>query len=262
MMRTEHTATPRALNDQQLRCFRTNGFVVVRQQVPTAFLVGVQVLLERLVDERIAWWQSESCFSRHHAAGFADLGFTTRYFHAWVAAGRPTRTPPDYEGLFSSEAFTPHAEQRWLTRLAADALGVEHAVPLQNLIARAKFPADEHSSLPWHQDAPCVDPVAGADFVTAWIPLVDIPARNPSLEVSPMNRRTIFEPEWSERHRYLFMQPSDVDRLEVRRPISMRRGDLLLFGPHVPHRSMPNQGLTTRWSVDFRFTPAVGTPWS
>jgi hypothetical protein len=33
----------------------------------------------------------------------------------------------------------------------------------------------------------------------------------------------------------------------------MRRGDLLLMNPYLPHRSVDNVGTDVRWSVDLRF---------
>jgi ectoine hydroxylase-related dioxygenase (phytanoyl-CoA dioxygenase family) len=185
----------------------------------------------------------------------AGLGFETRLLRAWIAAGRPTRSAPDYEGLFSPDSLAAYGRRSWLTSLAADALGVARAITMSSSFARAKFPGDDASSMPWHQDAQCVERVTTVDFVTAWIPLVDVPARNPCLELAPTSGTTIFEPTWSDRYRYFFMHPSDVDRLSDRRPVSLRRGDLLLMGKHVPHRSLPNLGTTIRWSADFRLMP-------
>lgn len=42
-------------------------------------------------------------------------------------------------------------------------------------------------------------------------------------------------------------------RVEV---IALRRGDLLLMSPYLPHRSVDNVGDDVRWSVDLRFGPA------
>jgi hypothetical protein len=260
-MLAQRGANLRALSEQELRCFRTNGFVVVRQQVPETFLAGVQRHLEERVDERIARWAAASRLGGHDAASFAHLDFTSRYLEAWIAAGRPTRTPPAYEGLFGIDDLAGLSGRRGLARLArlaADALDADDAVALASSFARARFPEDDASTLPWHQDAPCIDHLTTADFVTAWIPLVDVPVHNPCLELAPMREPAPLEPRWSDRHRYFFMGEPDVDRLTDRRAVSLRRGDLLLFGRYLPHRSLPNLDTTIRWSVDLRFSGGRG----
>lgn len=246
-------APVRTLTAEQRASYGDNGFLVVPQRVPGAFLAGVQSFLEALVDLRISVWRRDELLTDDHD----DLGFGSRYHQAWVSAGRPEgfAAEPDQRSL--AHALADLARERWLTDLAAELLDAPQVRPIDSCFCRARFPGEDSTSLPWHQDAPCVGPIAGLDFLTLWIPLVDVTPTTSCLEVAPVGRdHLIHEPEWSDQLGYLFMRDTDVARLTDVRPVAMRRGDALVLSPRLPHRSLPNAGPLIRWSVDFRYAPA------
>jgi hypothetical protein len=51
------------------------------------------------------------------------------------------------------------------------------------------------------------------------------------------------------------MRDAEVTVLTDTRPATMRRGDVLLLSPFVPHRSLANTGTRIRWSVELRYAP-------
>ncbi len=241
------------LSEEQRASYRATGYLLVQQVAPEPFLADVQQFLERLVDETIAAWRGlgrldESC---------SDEGFASRFFHAWLAAGSPGDVATTFDERFSTRALAGTITEDWILGLTADVLGAERVAPLDASFYRAKFPHDERTNIPWHQDAQCLEPLSGVDFITAWIPLVDVAENNSCLEVSPLEGEPrMLERAWSAQSSYVCMREADAAGLLDVRPIRMRRGDVLLLSPYVPHRSIDNRGTQIRWSVDLRYRPA------
>ena len=237
-----------------LESFRANGFAVAPRRAPERFLSAVQALAEELVEERITEWRRDGLLTDDHA----DLGFGSRYLAAWRSAGRPPCRHTVYEGLFFPPALLDLGRQPWLIELVTELLGASDVAPLDNFFCRAKFPGDQRTTLPWHQDAQCLQPVAGVDFVTAWIPLDDVTEESSCLEVAPLADEVLFEPAYCDRSTYTKMRDVDADALTDVQAVRMRRGDVLLLSPFVPHRSRDNTSERIRWSVDFRYARRAG----
>ena len=238
------------LTPDQHASYRSNGYLLLPRRVPGSFLSAVQSVLEELVDDDIARWfeagpTGEPC---------VDEPFGHRYHAAWRAAGRPAAPAPTPDERFFVRAQNHLLHEDWLLALAAEVLGVDRVTPLPSSFFRAKFPDDPSTSLPWHQDAPCVAPLTGLRFVTAWIPLVDVSEASSCLEISPIGpEAATFATAWSERTGYVCMRDEDSERLPNVQPMRMHRGDVLLMSPYLPHRTLENTGDQIRWSVDLRF---------
>lgn len=229
--------------------FRAQGYLLVEQVVPDAYLDEAQRRLAGLVDERIAGWCRDGLLDRSHD----DLPFSTRFHRAWLDAGRPPGGPLDPDGILT-RGTAPQPSPDWLVALVADVLDTDHVEPEGNSFYRAKFPDDDTTTLPWHQDGQCLESMARQDAVTAWIPMVDVSATTSCLEIAPVGpEQVLYAPTWSTPAGYLCMGDDDVGRLTSTRSMAMRRGDVLLLGPHTPHRSLPNTGTEIRWSLDLRF---------
>jgi phytanoyl-CoA hydroxylase len=245
-------STPRLMTDEQRERFEANGFVVAEQVVPEPFLDGVQQVLERLVDAVIAEWRDAALIDER----YDDLAFGSRFHTAWLAAGRPRCATSLDDGARAS-LFAGHGLGDPIEALAADALDADRVALIDSCHYRAKFPDDESSTIPWHQDGPCLQPIWGVDFVATWIPLVDVSEQTSCLEVSPVRAdQELFAPQWSQQAGYVLMGEPDVARLRTTQPVRMRRGDLLLMSPRLPHRTLDNTGSRTRWSVDLRWSAA------
>lgn len=242
------------LSAEQRRSYREHGYLHVRGAAPEPFLLEVQVDLERVVDEHIAGWRDAGLIDDD----FAHLGFTTRLHAAWRAGGRPPDVAVRPIGPALGGGFGGKVPGRWLASLTADVAGRVDPTPLEHSYVRAKFPDDASTTTPWHQDSQCLGEVLGSGFVTAWLPLVDVDRRNACLEVAAVPRgRETLAPVQSQRTAYVCMAPADVSRLTDVRTIEMRRGDVLLLGPHTPHRTIEPASGETRWSVDVRYATAV-----
>jgi len=239
------------LSRAQRNSYRANGHLVVGGIVPETFLDDVQGLLEELVEQRISHWRRAGQLD----ASFPSSGFGTRYHRAWLAAGRPRDDGTLGERFFMA-ARDAYLGQHWLLALAAECLEAERASALRSCFFRAKFPHDATTKLPWHQDAQCLQHISGTDFVTVWIPLwIGGDARS-CIEISPVGPgQGLYEAAWSTVNNYTCMTEADSGRLTRVEVIAMRRGDLLLMSPYLPHRSVDNVGADVRWSVDLRFGP-------
>ena len=68
----------RVLDDVQHAFYRSNGYLVVADVVPSEFLLAAQRLLERVVDETIAAWQRDELIDDT----FETLDFGCRFHRA------------------------------------------------------------------------------------------------------------------------------------------------------------------------------------
>jgi hypothetical protein len=239
------------LTDDQRAFYWENGYVVLPRLAPEAFLLDVQTILEALVEEKITEWRSAGVIGEDYAG--AD--FVSRFYLAWLSAGRPPHVTTRTDAARFRQALADLRFEPWLLDLATALLNADRVHPIDHSFARAKFPGDTSTTVPWHQDAQCLDPVSGVDFVTAWIPLVDVSEHTSCLEVAPAPRpATVFTPTWSSQSNYVCMRPADGEALTGVRSIRMRRGDVLALNPFAPHRSLDNVSARIRWSIDLRYT--------
>ncbi len=241
------------LSDAQLRQYRDDGFVIVRdffardELQPTIEWINQQV--ERLAE-------------RLYAAGkikdkHAGQGFYTRL----------TKLEEEFSGaavlIHIGGILGPGLADLWASQKLLDVveqiLGPEIAGhPVWNL--RSKTPLNPLTTVPWHQDTAYLAP--GAEHTlqpTAWIPLIDADAVNGTLQVLRGGHRSgqVFRhrPESTRGHErswYLFIADEDLPEGEVVR-CEMPMGSLLLINQLIPHRSTENFSDRIRWSVDLRW---------
>jgi phytanoyl-CoA hydroxylase len=238
------------LGGDELAHYEANGYLLVSELATASFLDGVEQLLEAIVEESIAAWRREGRISN----SYRDLAFSKRYHHAWRAAGRP-QLRTTFDQRFSLAVIGEFLSHGWLVESAAALLGCDAVRALDTCFYRAKFPDDETTNHPWHQDAQCMQPISGVDFVTVWIPLGDVSLESSCLWVSPTAERTTLPPAYAPSIEYVCMRESDAASLRRAQPLPMLRGDVLFMSPFLPHRSLGNTSSHTRWSVDFRYAP-------
>lgn len=113
---------------------------------------------------------------------------------------------------------------------------------------RAAISAFAERISPWHQDV--VRPNAGTSCarvrVACWIPLGDVDADTGALEVIPGRWRGPLSHRVTPHGHFEIDAPLPVDDARV---IPMRRGDVLLLDPFLPHRARPLLAAEGRWSV-------------
>lgn len=243
------------LTDDQRALYLTQGYLVVDRCVPEAFLAGVQALAEERMEAQMDDWRGEGVGVDDLVDGRTDTDLRRRFRRAWVAAGRPCMVSSVDDDL--RRRLMAAAEETWLAGLAASVLECDDVDALATCFLRTKVAGDAGTTLSWHQDVQCLAPISGVDFVTAWIPLCDVTPTTSCLEVAPVGRdRSMFEPTWSAVTEYTCMRAEDAADLAPTRSVTMRRGDLLLMSPFLPHRTRESGGTHVRWSVDLRFAPA------
>lgn len=137
----------------------------------------------------------------------------------------------------------------------------------ERLFGEAVFwvPSVEYRITPPRQDRPA-DPVIGRhqdgfanygiDFLTCWIPLVDIDEAMGGLTVAEgLHRGSILhDPNDVPRHRI----PAGVIPDDVWHRSDYHPGDLVMFCPQIPHSGLANVSKMFRLSMDIRVMPVSG----
>lgn len=241
------------LSDDQLRQYREDGFLIVRDFFALEQLQPVIEWINGLVDDMAERLYSAGKIRDKHAGE----GFFTRLtrleeefpgasvlIHIYGLLGQPLAD------LWASQELLDVVEQ---------ILGPEIAGhPVWNL--RTKTPLNPLATVPWHQDTAYL--AAGAEHTlqpTAWIPFLDADTVNGTLQVLRGGHRSgkVFphRPERSRGHKkswYLYIADEDLPEGEVV-TCEMPVGSLLLINQLIPHRSTENFSNKIRWSVDLRW---------
>lgn len=235
------------LSTEQKDFFKVKGYLHLEQCLANTVLDRIQWLLEHWVDCTISDWEARGLLTEN----LSWLDFERRLYHAWLAS--------DKADLATQQCLTRVATvDDWpnetLLAISTQLLGSPEVAPLAGSFFRAKLPQQDFSSIPWHQDAQCIDPITDANFLTLWIPLVDIAETNSCLEIADMDlNRGMYEPCYPPGAPYVGMQAPDIDTLVNRRKVLMRRGDILCIHRYLPHRSLHNDSDKIRWSIDVRY---------
>jgi hypothetical protein len=241
------------LSDTQLRQFRDDGFLIVRDFFSQSQLQPVIEWINGLVDDLA---------ERLYAAGkihdkHAGEGFYTRLtrleeefpgaavlIHIHGVLGQPLAD------LWGSKELLDVVEQI----LGPEIVG--H--PVWNL--RSKTPLNPLATVPWHQDTAYMAPGAEQTLQpTAWIPFIDADSVNGTLQVLRGGHRSgqvvRHQPERTRGHEkswYLRIADEDLPAGEIV-TCEMPLGSLLLINQLIPHRSTENYSDKIRWSVDLRW---------
>lgn len=180
------------------------------------------------------------------------------------------RRPEAGKGLFELMTCGP------LLNLMEEVLGSSELISSGAYRIRPKLPNQESGIIPWHQDQcfwlPSSDPLPSAldwsvrpPVIAAWIPLMDVTPETGCMEfLTPapttlqkhyLANLTGGEPEWTIHPDHF---PDSTTTTWVQAP-AVGAGDVILFTPYAPHRSIPNTSRFTRWTVDLRYQlPSTG----
>ncbi len=134
--------------------------------------------------------------------------------------------------------------------LAQELLGPNVCFTHQQFVSKGPDAGDA-SDVPWHQDSG-YGQLEPASDLTVWIALSDADEQNGCLWVLPGSHR-----EGLKAHEPIgALKGAKVQ--ETGQPVPMRRGDALLFGGLLMHRSLPNQTDKARHAMYLRYcTPDV-----
>ena len=120
-----------------------------------------------------------------------------------------------------------------------------HSPPM----ARFVYPGNSNAGVPAHQDVAYNKHLS--NFVTCWIPLVDIDLECGGVTVYPGSDGLRRDPEllshgvWYEGIDLADLEPFDCEPMAL--------GDVLFFNRYLAHKSMANTSNKIRYSLDLRF---------
>ena len=130
-------------------------------------------------------------------------------------------------------------------------------------VLRVQNPSSTQATTAWHQDTSYTNDLLkkegvaaeNIEFVTCWVPLMDVDQRNGCMRVIPGSRNWGLVKSSRDEENHIRAQ---IDVEARGRPVSipMKRGDLLVFHNLCLHCGHVNESGRLRWSVDFRYFPA------
>ncbi|MFT3964254.1 MAG: phytanoyl-CoA dioxygenase family protein [Sphingobium sp.] len=101
----------------------------------------------------------------------------------------------------------------------------------------------------------------GIDFITCWVPLMDIDDDVGGLAVVPgSHKASLYPPDvFKDPSQRVGIPPDAIPDAAWRRP-DYKAGDLLMFHSMTAHAGLPNRSDRLRLSMDIRFLPASAAP--
>ncbi len=238
---------PRTLSADQLQRFHQDGFLVVPQLVEPRRIAAVRDAFGAYDLRLLAELAAEGLVPSDYASHPFERRFALAGAHA-ARFGRGWR-----KQVATAAVFELHHDPGVLD-VVEDLLGGDGVFGHRVYNARPKLPNQELTVVPWHQDSGYF----GAEsehqtIISAWIPLVDTDVDNGCMQVSRGSHGPLM-PHAMQKGEGQFLeivgkQPDPASMVEL----PMRRGDVLLFGNLLWHRSLPNRSDHVRWSIDLRF---------
>jgi hypothetical protein len=240
-----------ALEEDELRRYESDGYLVRRGVIPERTLAEVQSVFERLVDRLAHQWFDEGFVTSTHD----ELPFEKRF--AALREELPARFPTSWrKALVSREVY-----RLWQL---PEVLG-----PIRSLVGdevyahgvwngRPREPGVMLQKILWHQDAHYYKRWAPDDgpLVSVWMPLVPVNADNGCLQMLPGSQRR----GYIDRHNGfngLFTVADSVIAEHTPVTLEMEPGDALFFSDTTVHQALDNQSDGVRWSIDIRFGAAT-----
>jgi ectoine hydroxylase-related dioxygenase (phytanoyl-CoA dioxygenase family) len=231
-----------------VREYQERGFAVVRGALDPAELEPVRGVIARAIDDL-----ARGMVARGEAANtFAGEPIETRLVK--LLAGREFGRSWD-EPLYGPELHALLTHEAILSRLRP-LLG-EHILHDGHHRLRPKLPGSELTSFPYHQDSQYYGAeTAHAHIITVWVPFIDVDEDNGCLWFIPGSHR------WGllggERGADMNIRTyEDVEKRGKGIPLTMRRGDIVLFPNLTVHGSKVNRTPRVRWSIDLRYLSGV-----
>jgi Phytanoyl-CoA dioxygenase (PhyH) len=137
-----------------------------------------------------------------------------------------------------------------LQLILAAALGSDRLRMHMPPMARFILPNNSEAGVPPHQDASYNRHMN--DFVTVWIPLVEINERCGGVTIYEGRKDGVIQVTELVQNG-VWIEGVSVQGLTPVNCVPMAPGDVLIFNPYVVHGSMPNLSNTIRFSIDCRF---------
>ena len=259
------SSAEKGLTPEQIRQFKEEGLLIVRQMLPPE-------ALQPLIDELTQ--QVDQAIGEATRQGLLDTSRTLLMMRPSLAGWRwrpqPVRTGTGCgRTIFrGGSRFRPACLRLRTTPVLLDAtealIGPEILAHPQFAL-RPKMPDLDLMDIPWHQDLAYLIPDEAGEtlVVNFWIPLVKANEQNGCMQVIPGSHREglIAHDLWLETPGHkgargiadADLPASSIVTCEV------DAGDVLMTTERLVHRSIPNRSQTVRWSVDTRYN-RIGLP--
>lgn len=229
-----------------LAAFARDGYLVLRRCVDPQRIAAMR---QALADE------VGTVLHELHATGRLadtrpDLPFERRLAIAGVHAGAYGRGWA--QRMAVPATFALHHDPALLAALHQLLGPVVHGHKQFNV--RPKLPGQDLTNVPWHQDTGYYGAQTARDLiVTAWVPLVEVDARNGCMQVVPGSHRHGAIPHVEAQDAGGFLRLDHAVDESTAVTLAMSPGDVLLMHNLVWHRSTENRSDGIRWSIDLRF---------
>jgi len=231
-------ANATTLTQEQLRQFHEDGYVILREALPLAWVKSLQ----QAVDDEMTSYS----FSRL---------FTNQLFQL-ALYGSPSKGPYEYRGINrwkSNDAVRDFAFHSPAPRVAQQAMGSSTVQIMEDLIF-VKGPKQGAMSTGWHRDTNYPVPVATEHQMSTWIPLDDVPLHEQSgVQFLAGSHRWNF----SECGYHYFSKRCIDESQHLVRGEDLSLGDMVIFHGNIGHRTVPvsrlkrrRAALAIRWGGD------------
>ena len=252
------------LTPQQKQQFHNDGFLFVRNLLPTQALQPLIDELSQLVDDGTHAAVEQGVLDPSNT--YDNEPFETRLGLVSNACSDPNWIWSNYfrdQKIRTAGMFT--------LRTAPSLLDVVSSLIGEEILAhpqfnfRAKLPNQDITVIPWHQDLAYLIPEEAGDtlVVNVWLTLVQATEENGCMQVIRGSHRfNLINHNFQDQTpghtggkgiSDIELPPGDVVTAE------MDVGDILLTSERVVHRGLPNRADTVRWSVDTRYSQ-IGLP--
>ena len=247
-----------ALTDDQVRRFREDGFLIIRDLLPRAAIKPLIGELEQKVEDAVQEAVAEGCLDAADTCDNASfdqrLALVSRacteegwFWHR--LQGKQHKTA----GMFTLRTCPA------LLDVAESLIGPEIYAHPQTVL-RPKLPDHERGVVPWHQDLAYLVPEKAGDtlIVNFWIPLIDATAANGCLQVLRGSHRAGLLPHEERVSVYKGVAEADLPEGDIV-TCEVAVGDVLMTMERLLHRSLPHTSESVRWSLDTRYC-SLGLP--
>lgn len=236
-MKRESNPNPYGLNEEQLRQYREDGFVVV----PDLFDAGDL----RVAEEAIAELTARAVADPENLSGLLELEPEP------VEGMRVPRRI--YNPILAHEGFRSVATHEKLLGCIEDLVGPDIDVQHSKLNMK---PAHVGSVVEWHQDLPFF-PHTNDDLVTTLVYLDNATKENGCLEVvAGMHDRYLDHVDEDGFFTGTISQELEGEKV----PLEGRAGSVILMHPLTPHGSLPNTSAKGRRTLIFEYRAADSFP--
>ncbi|WP_420013069.1 phytanoyl-CoA dioxygenase family protein [Tateyamaria sp.] len=256
------------LTADQVSEFRTQGYLVVDDVLPSAVLDGVRAEYAGLMDDLYGDWQAEGRVPDGTGMDFwAKLGASYAagcdWFQPMDISLPGDAIAPDCPMHFGPAIFDLVVHERLLDLIEV-LIGPEiTSNPIQHVRIKppsTRLAADEVRAhitrTDWHQDRGVGHADADqTDMITAWVAITDATVENGCLQVVPGIDDGLL-PHCPQVQTAI--APAHLDTARAV-PLPVKAGGVVLFHPLVPHASLPNVSDGFRWSFDLRYN-VTGQP--